>query len=184
LAIERGHAPADPQAPLSSPLDVARPVQQTTVIESSGGAAFRPEFASLGSRLAGWLIDTLVMLVLMAPGVVIAIVGSGVVVLIGVLLAVAGFVGAAVWYARSVAATDQWFGNRMMSTRVVNVVNGSHLDKASAGTRFVIRQLISTIFFIGFLVALGNSQRRAFHDQIAESVVVRPPRATWSIDDE
>jgi hypothetical protein len=48
----------------------------------------------------------------------------------------------------------------------------------------VIRQLISTIFFIGFLVALGNSQRRAFHDQIAESVVVRPPRATWSIDDE
>ena len=37
---------------------------------------------------------------------------------------------------------------------------------------------------IGFLVALGNSQRRTFHDNIAGTVVTRPPRATWSIDDE
>jgi uncharacterized RDD family membrane protein YckC len=43
---------------------------------------------------------------------------------------------------------------------------------------------VSSILCIGFLVALGNSQRRTFHDNIAGTVVTRPPRATWSIDDE
>jgi len=43
---------------------------------------------------------------------------------------------------------------------------------------------VSSIFLIGFLVALGNSQRRTFHDNFAGTVVTRPPRATWSIDDE
>ena len=46
---------------------------------------------------------------------------------------------------------------------------------------------VAKLFFaqlIGFLVALGNSQRRTFHDNIAGTVVARRPRATWSIDDE
>ena len=33
-------------------------------------------------------------------------------------------------------------------------------------------------------MALGNSQRRTFHDNIAGTVVIRPTRASWSIDDE
>ncbi len=41
-----------------------------------------------------------------------------------------------------------------------------------------------SILFFGFLMALGNSQRRTFHDNIAGTVVIRPTRASWSIDDE
>jgi uncharacterized RDD family membrane protein YckC len=44
--------------------------------------------------------------------------------------------------------------------------------------------LISMVLFIGFLMALGSSQRRTLHDNIAGTVVIRPARATWSIDEE
>jgi hypothetical protein len=33
-------------------------------------------------------------------------------------------------------------------------------------------------------VAFFNGQRRTFHDKMAGTVVTRPPRASWSIDDE
>ncbi len=52
------------------------------------------------------------------------------------------------------------------------------------GLRFMLRYLVSSIFLIGFLVALFNSQRQTFHDKIVGTVVIRPPRASWSIDDE
>jgi len=87
-------------------------------------------------------------------------------------------------YARAVSSSGQWIGNRVTSTTVVDARNGRMISAGAAGLRFVLRSLVSSIFLIGFLVALGNSQRRAFHDNFAGTVVTRPPRATWSIDDE
>jgi len=121
---------------------------------------------------------------MMTPGVIVAALGSTVLILLGALLVAAGFVGATVLYGRAVAATGQWFGNRVASTKVVDVRNGRLVDGGNAGLRFVIRFLVSPILLIGFLMAFTNNQRRTFHDNIAGTVVTRPPRATWSIDDD
>jgi len=121
----------------------------------------------------------------MAPGIaLVVVVGSAPLIIVGVLLMLAGFGGATALYARAVSSTGQWIGNRATSTRVVDVRNGRPVDTGVAGLRFALRHLVSSIFLIGFLVALGNSQRRTWHDDIAGTVVTRPPRATWSIDDE
>ena len=85
---------------------------------------------------------------------------------------------------RNVAASGRWVGNRTAGTSVVDARNGAHLDSSTAVIRFVIRHLVSPIFLAGFLMALGNSQRRTFHDVVAGSVVTRPKRESWSIDDE
>ena len=172
-------------APLTRPTDVERPERvEVGKIESEGGIDFDPEPASYGARLGGLLIDTLVVSLLLLPGVALVLVGSTVSIIFGVLVMIAGFGVAMVLYARAVATSGQWIGNRVTGTRVVDARNGRMVTAGEAGLRFVIRYLASSIFFIGFLVALGNSQRRTFHDNLAGTVVTRPPRATWSIDDE
>jgi len=104
--------------------------------------------------------------------------------LIGFIALLAGFVTAAIWYARGVSQSGQSLGNRVAGSRVVDARNGRMLDTGEAVTRYALRFLVSTVLFGGFLVAFGNSERRTFHDKFAGSIVIRPARASWSIDDE
>ncbi len=164
---------------------MARPERApAAVIESEGGLDFRPEFASFGARALGLLVDTAVVLLLTLPGWVLMLSGSAGAILAGVALGAAGFVVATVVYARGVARTGQSVGNRVAGTTVVDARNGRHVSAGDAGVRFVIRYVVSPILLVGFLTALGNAQRRTFHDNVAGTVVTRPPRASWSIDDE
>lgn len=185
LALEQSVTPEE-AAPLTSPLDVKRPESERgNELESTGGLTFDPAFASFGARLAGVLIDTVVLALFVAPGVAVAIAGGSVVAIAGgIVLALAGFVLNAYLYGRAVSSSAKWIGNRVTSTSVVDARNGTTIDVPHATTRFVVRQLISPILLIGFLQALGDSQRRAFHDKMAGSVVIRPARATWSVEDE
>ncbi len=170
---------------LTKPTDVARPERaEVAHIESDGGIAFDPALASYGERFNGLVIDTIVVSLCVLPGLASILVGTTPLIILGLLLMVAGFGGATVLYARAVSSTGQWIGNRVTNTKVVDARNGRTIAAGEAGLRFVLRYLVSTIFLIGFLMALGNSQRRTFHDNVAGTVVTRPPRATWSIDDE
>ena len=110
--------------------------------------------------------------------------GTTAIALLGFVVDVAAFAAATLVYARSVSRTGQSLGNRVAKTKVVDARNGRLVGPAEAGLRYALRFLVSIIFFIGFLVALGDSQRRTFHDKIAGTVVTRPARASWSIDDE
>ncbi len=148
-------------------------------VESDGGLGFDPVIAGVGARALGLVIDSLVTAVLLVPGIVIAVVGAPV---IGVLVAIAGFLVAALLYARAISTRQQWIGNRVAATRVVNVRNGSPIDTAHAATRFVARQLISPILLFGFLMAFANPQRRTFHDQLAGTIVTRRPLETWTAE--
>jgi uncharacterized RDD family membrane protein YckC len=154
------------------------------VIESEGGIDFQPSFASFGARFIGLIVDTVVLAVLCAPGIFFLLTGSGAGIAIGAVLVFIGFCLSTLLYAKGVSTTGQSFGNRVTKTRVVDARNGRTVSAGEAGTRYVIRTLFSSILFIGFLLAFGNSQRRTFHDNVAGTVVVRPTRATWSIDDE
>lgn len=172
-------------AALTKPTDVIRPERvEVARIESGGGIDFDPALASYGARSGGLVIDSIVVSICLLPGIGLILVGSTPLIILGSLLMVAGFGGATVSYARAVSSTGQWIGNRITGTKVVDTRNGRMVTAGDAGLRFVVRYSVSTMFFIGFLVALGNSQRRTFHDNVAGTVVTRPPRATWSIDDE
>jgi uncharacterized RDD family membrane protein YckC len=172
-------------APLTMPTDVERPERaQVAQIESEGGIDFDPDLASFGARLGGLLIDTAVVSLCLLPGLALLLAGSTPLAVLGLVVMFVGFGATVVLYARAVSTTGQWIGNRVTGTKVVDVRNGRMVTGGEAGLRFVVRQLVSPILLIGFLVALGNSQRRTFHDNIAGTVVTRPPRATWSIDDE
>jgi uncharacterized RDD family membrane protein YckC len=172
-------------APLTKPTDVERP-QRTEVakIESEGGIDFDPELASYGARFVGLVIDNVVVSLFLLPGIALIAVGSTALIMLGILAMIVGFGAATVLYARAVSSSGQWIGNRITTTSVVDARNGRMVTGGEAGLRFLVRSLVSSILAIGFLVALGNSQRRTFHDNIAGTVVTRPPRATWSIDDE
>ncbi len=191
--LDRLHAELDVDAtddnvgldtPLTKSTEASRPTRENKAIKSDGGLEFRPSFASFGARFIGFVIDSLILLLWMTPGAILISTGSVGFVLTGVLLVIAGFAAATVMYARAVSATGQSVGNRVSSTTVVDARNGSFISTGDAGVRFVIRQVVSVILLIGFLMALGNSQRRTFHDNVAGTVVTRPPRASWSVDDE
>jgi hypothetical protein len=175
----------DPNAPLTDPRDLERPSDVAAVVlESTGAINFDPVFASLVSRAGGWAIDTAITTLALLPGLVLLFAGSGIVRLLGVLLIAAGL-GLVAWsYTVAVAQSGQWIGNRLMSTTVVNVSNGGFIDQPHAFTRFIVRAMFSPVLFAGFFVALTNTSRRTFHDQAADTVVTRPSRASWSIDDE
>ena len=140
--------------------------------------------ASYGARLGGLIIDNLLTLLFMLPGIALVIVGSTPLIVLGVLAMLAGFAGATLLYARAVSTSGQWIGERITGVTVVAARNGRTVTAGEAGLRFIVRYWISSILYIGFLVALGNSQRQTFHDMIAGTVVTRPARAVWSIDDE
>ncbi len=167
-------------------IDGTRPaLASDVVIETGDGIAFQPSFASFGARLLGLAIDIAVLTACCLPGIAALALGSGgLTILLGALLMFAGFCAATVLYARGVSGSGQSIGNRVTNTRVVDARNGHMIPAGDAGTRYVVRMLISMILFIGFLMALGNSQRRTFHDNVAGTVVIRPTRASWSIDDE
>lgn len=172
-------------ATLTSSTDVERPSRgEVAAVESEGGIDFDPELASYGARLVGLVVDDLVLVASTIPGLALIMLGSTAAVLLGVVLVVAAFVLNMVWYGRGVSSTGKGVGNRVGGTTVVSATNGRHVTGGEAGLRYLLRTIISPILLIGFLMALGNSQRRTFHDGVAGTVVTRPPRASWSIDDE
>jgi uncharacterized RDD family membrane protein YckC len=184
ISDDEATAPAVGTA-LTTPTDVERPDKAEAVqIESEGGIDFDPELASYGARFGGLLIDVAITVLFMLPGIAVAAIGSTALVLVGILLMAVGFFAATALYARAVAENGQWIGNRVTGTKVVDARNGRTITVGESAMRFTLRWFVSSIFFIGFLMALGNSQRRTFHDNVAGTVVTRPPRATWSIDDE
>jgi uncharacterized RDD family membrane protein YckC len=185
-----GNLDGDVSAPavgtsLTKPTDVRRPERRATaVVDLEGGISFDPEFASYASRALGLLVDAVVLALFTAPGIAILAGGGAGRLLLGIVVALLGFGAALVLYARMISRRAQSFGNLVTTTKVVDVRNGRRIGAGEAGLRYALRFTVSMILFAGFLAALGNSERRTFHDRVAGTVVIRRPRETWSIDDE
>lgn len=172
-------------ASLTKPTDVSRPERAAAaVIDSEGGIDFDPEYASFGARAIGLLVDMAILLLWSIPGIALLATQTTALVLLGLVALGAGFAASTVIYARAVARDGRSPGNKVASTKVVDVRNGRLIEPGEAGLRYLIRFTVSIIFFVGFFMALGNAERRTFHDRIAGTVVTRPARERWSIDDE
>lgn len=175
----------EPSAALSDPRDCERPGPAASVaMEATETSNFDPDLASFASRAAGCVIDTVITTLAVLPGLLLLLAGSGVARLLALPLIWIGLVLVAWSYIAAVAEHGQWVGNRLMSTTVVNATTGEFVDRLHAFTRFVVRAVFSPIFFAGFVLAFTNTSRRTFHGQTAETVVIRPRRASWSIDEE
>ena len=98
-------------------------------IESSGAINFNPEFASIATRFAGFLIDSVATVAALAPGIAILAVGSGALRFSGILITMVGLLLVARWYSSSVSTSGQWIGNRVTNTKVVDVTSGDLLDQ-------------------------------------------------------
>jgi uncharacterized RDD family membrane protein YckC len=172
-------------AELTKSTDVTRPERaEAAVIETEGGIDFDPAFASFGARAVGLLVDMAILGLLLVPGIALIVTGSTQLATLGLVAIVAGF-GVGTWlYARAITSTGQSPGNRAAGTKVVDARHGRPVASGEAGLRYILRFTVSIIFFIGFLVAFADPQRRTFHDKIAGTVVTRPARQSWSIDDE
>jgi uncharacterized RDD family membrane protein YckC len=173
-----------PEAPLTDPRDLERPGDPARVaVGSTGVINYQPEFASFAARAGGWAIDTVITTAALVPGIAMLIMFDGAVRLLAVPVLLICVAVVAWSYTTSIARNGQWIGNRVTSTTVVHVSSGEFLDQPQAFTRFAARALFSPILAAGFIMALTNTSRRTFHDQIAESIVTRPTRASWSIED-
>lgn len=169
---------------LTDPRDLERPSTASgIVIESEGGINFDPTFASFDKRALELVVDTAVLGLFLLPGLVIAAV-AGSLWVIGVLIALIGFVLFVGVTARSIAAGGQSVGNRVAGTRIVDGINGANIDVGRAALRVAARYLVSMILFLGFLIAFTDGQRRTFHDRLAGSIVTGRERAVWTAGDQ
>lgn len=64
------------------------------------------------------------------------------------------------------------WGKRLLGIKVVDV-NGRRISFARATGRFFAKTISYVIFYIGFIMAAFTSRKRALHDMIAETYVVK-----------
>ena len=168
---------------LTDPRDLERPQSAAQiVIEAEGGLDFDPSFASFGKRAVELIVDVLVLSVALLPGLLLAVLGNGLLPVVGLLVALAGFGVFVVLTARSISRTGRSVGNRVADTRVVDGITGKHIDMGRAVLRTLVRHVFSTILMLGFVVAFFDGQRRTFHDLLARTVVVGREREVWTAD--
>ena len=75
------------------------------------------------------------------------------------------------------SATGQTPGNRVMEIRVQDAAHGRPLGPGRAAVRLVGAVVSALLLFIGYLMILVDSRRRALHDRLVHSVVVYAPSA-------
>ena len=75
------------------------------------------------------------------------------------------------------ATTGQTPGNRLMEIRVQGAADGRALPPGRAAARLAGAVLSGLLLFLGYLMILVDSRRRALHDRLVRSVVVYAPRA-------
>ena len=136
-------------------------------------------YASLGARFSGKLIDVLIMIPL---GLVIlvfsggaSVYGPGETFLVAVL-GMAAYIGVqrALW-----ASTGQSIGKKVMKTQVVNLNGSQASERTIAFKRYGIISLIGNVlvfgplvYFIGVLL-IFRQNRNCLHDDIAKTRVIK-----------
>ncbi len=129
--------------------------------------------AGYGQRVAGLMIDTIVLVLVLFPGAVFIAVGGVAMTFIGIVICLIGFATVIALSARDLALRGCWLGNRITGTVVVDANSGSLIDPGRAARRTLVRHLISPILLLGFAVAFVDPQRRTLHDRVAGTLVIR-----------
>jgi uncharacterized RDD family membrane protein YckC len=91
--------------------------------------------------------------------------------------AVAATLWAAGYFVFFWSTTGQTPGNRVLEIRVQDAADGRPLSVARSAVRVPAAVLSALLLFVGYLLVLVDSRRRALHDRLLGSVVVYVPSA-------
>lgn len=164
------------------------PGQGAPVAGAAAGGPYAPfgaPLADVGSRFAALLLDSVVMSVivivpiLLLIAVLAALGAAGLPE--GIVLALAVIVGVvlALLPVAYIALLEggphgQTVGKRALHIRVARA-DGSALGPGAALGRAIVRSLGGSVFYLGFIWALFDEQRRGWHDMALDTRVVRAP---------
>lgn len=117
--------------------------------------------ASIGTRFVAALIDGLLLII---PGIVLG--------WIPVLGPILTLVITWLYFAKMEELTGATFGKRWMGIQVVNE-DGQRQTFWQASLRFLIRNFISGILCVGYIIAFFTEKRQALHDLVAKTYVIQ-----------
>jgi uncharacterized RDD family membrane protein YckC len=129
-----------------------------------GGPGGRPDLASWGLRVGGYLIDA----------VILTVVGVLVTVVLGDALA--NLVYLALYYGvfgYLTGTTGQTPGRKVVGITVLREQDGQHLGAGMGIVRNICHILDALPLFLGFLWPLWDGKNQTFADKIVKSVVVK-----------
>lgn len=157
--------------------------------------------ASVGSvSYAGWwqrvgalVIDGLVAIPFVIPGVIVLVAGptevnfrengidgtgfyeepTGGTIGLAVLLYLVGIIGYLIFYCRRVSRTGSSIGMSATGYRIIDARTGGNISMGRSIGRFFARYLSGLPCYLGYLWPLWDSENRTFHDMIVQTRAVR-----------
>lgn len=195
----QGGQPGYPSAPPPYPGGAVPPYQQYQAPLPGqpgyqwGAGVPAYNFASFGQRLIGVIIDGLILTAIVAIPVIIGVVliaksvttysdgtsevtnGAGVG--IGVVILIIGLILALLYEplltARKGPKNGQTVGRSVAGIRITNL-QGGPISTGQAWGRFLFKGAFSgSIFYLGYLWMLWDSNKQCWHDKVANTLVLR-----------
>lgn len=122
-------------------------------------------------RIAGWLIELLVVALILASGLVVGATLSDGSLFVGFVVALTSMW---IYFAGLESSRAQaTLPGRLLGTRVTDL-DGRRITFGRATTRhFAMYVSAITPFYVGYLMALWTKRRQTLHDMIARTVVVK-----------
>lgn len=159
------------------------------------------QHASWGARLGAYLIDGLVSVLFFLPAIIFFFAGpkkdrlchvntgggiefggynnaicrgpSGATIAIAGLLYLIGIVAYVIFRARAEGSTGQTIGKKALGIKTVDATTGQPIGTGRAVGRFFSYIISGFICDLGFLWALWDPNKQAWHDKIVSTVVVK-----------
>jgi uncharacterized RDD family membrane protein YckC len=128
-------------------------------------------YVSAWRRLAGWAIESVVVVVILAAGLVVgsALYGDGL--FLGFLLALTGL-----WlYFAGLESSERHatVSGRLLGTDVTGLKGEPVTFRRATARHFGMYASALTPFAVGYLMAFWTKRRQTLHDYLASTVVVR-----------
>ena len=121
------------------------------------------EYASFGRRLGGYLIDTIILLVIAGiPSAIVPSLGGS---LISIVISFS--------YAVLLNANGGTLGKRSLGMRLQNRETGENIGVGMAVVRYFVAIASGLAILIGYLWVIWDANKQTWHDKAAGSVVVK-----------
>lgn len=151
-----------------------------------------PQYAGVGARFGGLIIDGLVSLVFVIPAIIALFAGpteidfctvdgqeglcegpTGGTIAIAALLGLVGFVAFLFLFSKKAGQGQSW-GMKATGTRLVDAQTGAPIGTGRALGRYLFGSFISAnICYLGYLWGLWDSKKQTWHDKVVKSIMVK-----------
>lgn len=177
-------------------IDGVYPINVHSIVSSfsrKGGGGPEPDvsYASWGSRLGGILLDWLFITLILIPiGFILQLllfyagydltsgsygenIDKGVLLFAGLFYIGSIFLVHHFYYAVELNSKGRTLGKRLVGVKVLDATSHELPSKTQAWGRLLGYFLSSLILYVGFLMPLWTKKKQAFHDLMANTIVVK-----------